>query len=268
MLEKPNRSNRGSGKSLGVARQTSKPPEFEYRFDLLDEDEYKDCFRYEIQRYSLPRLRAGIQKELASIPADTEMPVEPDDVEGSVFARKRDLEEELVELKEYERPWLELRKTELPPHLTSSKKWLAQYNLPIKKRIAKDTYQPVQLLSRLDPFSRARLFVADSRFQKLEIFIDWTKPDTQLAASFSRLVKGMRKQCGKAQFKKEKRGRPKAPVEDDLFALAVWRCSSCGMTHAEIWDCLVELRSKWQIAKDKKRQLGALSRRIERLISQ
>ena len=251
-----------------AVRREHTPPEAEYRFDRLGKEEYEDCFRYEIQRYRIPLDSARIEKELASIPTDAEMPMEPGEAPANLCTRKQELEEQFAELKDYERPWLGLREMGIPPRLSSSQRWLVRYDLPSKRRTAKYTYEPVQVLSELDVLTRARLLLADSKVEKLEIFIDWTKPDTRLAESFLRLVKRMCKRGGRAGFKEEKRGRPKSPIELQLFALAVWRCSKCTMTHAKIWDFLVPLRKKWQIALSNKRQLGEFSRHIERLISQ
>jgi hypothetical protein len=79
------------GKSIQAERQKPTPPKTEYRFDRLDADEYEDCFRYEIQRYRIPQDRAQIQEELASLPADAEGPVGPDEATASDYAGKQEL---------------------------------------------------------------------------------------------------------------------------------------------------------------------------------
>jgi hypothetical protein len=268
MAETPDRTN--------ATQNARQPPEVEYRFDQLDEDEYEDCFRYEIQRYQIPSLRAKFHAELAALPLNVEMPTELDDFEGSHIARKLDLQGRLSELKEYESPWLQLREGGIPPFLRGAglktselSELLRVRGIAPKLRSGKRaTRQPVQLINEIDPLTRCGLLVEEPHIEKLQIVIDWTKSPTSLAESFLLLVKRMRKQRGRARLRKERRGRPRSSIENDLFALAVWRCSKCEMTHSKIWDFLEPLRKKWQIAWDRKRQLGFLSRRIEGLVSQ
>ena len=103
---------RSSQRSFVVACRKLELPETEYRFDRLTEDEYEDCFRYELLRINVPRLRIKLRQELSSIPADVEMPPEPDEVWASSLVRKTELEDQLEMLSmygPYERPCLELR---------------------------------------------------------------------------------------------------------------------------------------------------------------
>jgi hypothetical protein len=245
-------------RSLGVAGRKPKLPESEYRFECLDEDDYEDCFRYEITRINAPRLRTKLQTELTSIPADVVMPIEPEDVEGSPCARKHDLQERLEMLTMDQRPWLELDDEEKARFKAS------------KRPTANRNWEPVQAFDRLDVIGRASLTVAKSgEVGKITLVIDWTEPDTQLAESFPRLVKWMRKHRGKAALVPQRRGRKSKgkTIQDKLFALAVWRCSQHGMTYARIWDFLSPLRKKLWVADRNKRTLGQYSKMIERFLA-
>ncbi len=252
MGAKPTKNNR---RSPGVASRKSELSESEYRFDRLAEEDYDDCFRYEIQRANVPRLRTKLQRELATIPANVAMPIEPEEVEGSLFARKHDLEEQLEMLKEYQRPWLELDAKGKAPFKTAKK--------PIVSRIC----EPVLALDRLDLVGRAFLMLAESgEVEKLTLVIDWTEPDTALTKSFSRLLGRMRKHRGKAAHLLQRRGRPSSPIENKLFALAVWRCSQHGMTYEKTWEFLVPVSKKMNIAASNKRILWQFSKMLKQLL--
>ena len=157
MIAKPNKNKRP--KLFDAPHPKPELNESEYRFDRLDETEYEDCFRYEIHRCRLPLLRASIQEELASIAADAKMPVEPEDFEGIAIARKPELEGQLEELKEYELPWLELRRAGIPPFLRGG------------KRLPKPALESVQVIGRINAFTRAQLLIDDRTVEKLQIVI-------------------------------------------------------------------------------------------------
>ncbi len=252
MAVKPTKNCR---QSRGAPCRKSGLPESDYRFDRLAEDEYEDCFRYEIQRTMAPIRRRILQKELANIPTDVAMPPEPDEAEVSLAARRFDLEEQLDFLNAYRRPWLELRDKDKAQFKGTRK--------PAVDRLC----EPVQTFDRLDLVGRVFLRLAEKgEVEKVTLVIDWTRPDTELADSFTRLLSWMRRHRGKDKLLPQRRGRKSKTIEERLFGLAVWRCRQHDMTYDRIWDFLVDVRKKMGIGHRNKGTLSRFSKMIEQII--
>jgi hypothetical protein len=235
-------------KKSHTARLKPKLDENEYRFDRVIPEEYEDCFLYELQRCRLPRLRVSIMEEAQELD-------ETGESAESTFARKLDLQAQLDVLKHYARPWLMLSKAEK-----------TAINGKSPQGAAIESCQPVQLISELRGVDRVLLLGNSGRYEKLEIVVDWAEADTQLADSFLRLVKWMRKRRGKSAFLVEARGHRPWPIEVKLFSLAVWRCYQAGMSYSKIWNLLSALRGKVALGSRNKRMLSMYSRYIGRLV--
>ncbi|HEV2208576.1 MAG TPA: hypothetical protein VG167_07355 [Verrucomicrobiae bacterium] len=178
----------------------------------------------------------------------------PDDPEDSVYTQRRELQDQLdwLEAERYERPWLALSKVKREK---------------IMARTGRARSEPVQLSRELNWANRLLLKFGNPDFESVEVTINWREPDERLVDSFRTLLRRMREDYGKAAFKVEQaRGPKKWPIRHRLFALAVWRCRQCGMTHKQIWEWLEPVRKK--LGFSNQRRLGDLTHRIERLIAE
>lgn len=199
------------------------PPE-EYAFHTLPEGQLEACLDYECHRERARRQFSTILKEAAEID-------KLDESEDEKFRQKLELQSELDALKESLRPWLSLTPTEREHHLQKSA--IKPTRRPEPVRFHSDLGKLQQVLTR-----------GSSRWERLDIVVDWEASKKALVESFAKLVDRLRGTPGTKAHGcpvNEKRGNQPS-VPQCLYQLVVWRCREAKFNAFKTMQILNRLR--------------------------
>jgi len=172
-----------------------------------------------------------------------------------LFRRRLELQSELDSLRCYQRPWLLMTPKEKDAHV---------------RRIARKSSsgpKGVRLASELTVVE-ARLARLSGKPDHLELILDWSRSNKELAKSFLLLVKRLRTIPSTRAHDvvvKEARGRQSSSKEL-LFQLAIWRCRKARLNTRETLDLVESLRRGFN-GPDKatlSKKLSSIERTFER----